>query len=469
LKAKVRGIYTTALTKLLLENGFEVVQPSQAIKSRFGISDNNEPPDLKIKDKHDLQGVVALGKKEAVQAFKAILQATLEDVITREWNVSVDGIYKGLVVGEDDRNLYVKIENKTVGVLSKNEAPAEKQGEILVQVERKHMGRKTPMLTTQLKIVGDCAILAPNIRGGVSLKIRDVVKRAELYALGKKLAPEGWGIIWREPAAHKPKEALENEVAVLVEKAKILAERASSTSAPSLLLEGLQFMSVEFPCVSKRKLDALRALIAPTLEGHHFYKSCGGRVSAALEMAEKLLEKGQNLEDVKRLFEEQTAADFPVEGLMVEVEHVKLSGAVFRLGQAVLETLSGDEIRYCRTIKADGYYDGLGTVKEAGDIAVSQTKPGEWHITTNYYSKDGAWKGAYININTPVEVYPKALRYVDLEVDVCVRPDGETRVLDMEKLGEALEKGLISQPLYERVKAEVEKVIKDKSVAAGLG
>ncbi len=469
MKAKVRGIYTTALTKLLLENGFEVVQPSQAIKSRFGISDNNEPPDLKIKDKHDLQGVVALGKKEAVQAFKAILQATLEDVITREWNVSVDGIYKGLVVGEDDRNLYVKIENKTVGVLSKNEAPAEKQGEILVQVERKHMGRKTPMLTTQLKIVGDCAILAPNIRGGVSLKIRDVVKRAELYALGKKLAPEGWGIIWREPAAHKPKEALENEVAVLVEKAKILAERASSTSAPSLLLEGLQFMSVEFPCVSKRKLDALRALIAPTLEGHHFYKSCGGRVSAALEMAEKLLEKGQNLEDVKRLFEEQTAADFPVEGLMVEVEHVKLSGAVFRLGQAVLETLSGDEIRYCRTIKADGYYDGLGTVKEAGDMAVSQTKPGEWHITTNYYSKDGAWKGAYININTPVEVYPKALRYVDLEVDVCVRPDGETKVLDMEKLGEALEKGLISQPLYERVKAEVEKVIKDKSVAAGLG
>ena len=469
MKAKVRGIYTTALTKLLLENGFEVVQPSQAIKSRFGISDNNEPPDLKIKDKHDLQGVVALGKKEAVQAFKAILQATLEDVITREWNVSVDGIYKGLVVGEDDRNLYVKIENKTVGVLSKNEAPAEKQGEILVQVERKHMGRKTPMLTTQLKIVGDCAILAPNIRGGVSLKIRDVVKRAELYALGKKLAPEGWGIIWREPAAHKPKEALENEVAVLVEKAKILAERASSTSAPSLLLEGLQFMSVEFPCVSKRKLDALRALIAPTLEGHHFYKSCGGRVSAALEMAEKLLEKGQNLEDVKRLFEEQTAADFPVEGLMVEVEHVKLSGAVFRLGQAVLETLSGDEIRYCRTIKADGYYDGLGTVKEAGDMAVSQTKPGEWHITTNYYSKDGAWKGAYININTPVEVYPKALRYVDLEVDVCVCPDGETKVLDMEKLGEALEKGLISQPLYERVKAEVEKVIKDKSVAAGLG
>lgn len=469
MKAKVRGIYATALTRLLLENGFEVVQPSQAIKSRFGIADNNEPPDLKVKDKHDLQGVVALGKKEAVQAFKAILQATLEDVITREWSVSVDGIYKGRVVDEDDRNLYVKIGNETVGFLPKNATPVEKREEILVQVERKHIGRKTPVLTTQLKIVGDCAILAPNIRGGVSLKIRDVVKRAELYALGKKLAPEGWGIIWREPAAHKLKEALENEVAALVEKAKLLAEKASSTPAPSLLLEGLQFMSVEFPYMSKRKLDALRALVAPTLEGHHFYKSCGGRVSAALEMAEKLLEKGQSPEVVKRLLEEQTAADFPVEGVIVEVEHIKLSGTVFRLGQAVLETLNGGEIRYRRTIKANGYYDGLGTVKEAGDVAVSQTKLGEWHITTNYYSKDGAWKGAYVNINTPVEVYPKALRYVDLEVDVCVCPDGEARVLDAEKLEKALEKGLISQSLYERIKAEVEKVVRNKPAVAGLG
>ena len=50
MKVKVRGIYTTALTKLLLENDFQIVQPSQTIKARFSIPDNNEPPDLKIKD-----------------------------------------------------------------------------------------------------------------------------------------------------------------------------------------------------------------------------------------------------------------------------------------------------------------------------------------------------------------------------------------------------------------------------------
>jgi Ribonuclease G/E len=469
LKARVRGIYATALTKLLLESGFEVVQPSQAIKSRFKIADNNEPPDLKIKDKHDLQGIVVLGKIEAVHRLKTILQDVLEDVITREWNVSVDGIYKGYVVNEDEKNFYVKIGNETVGVLPKNEAPAQGQNDILVQVERKHIGRRTPMLTTQLKIVGDCAILAQNVRVGVSLKIRDIVKRAELYALGRKLAPEGWGIIWREPAAHKPKEVLENEVADLVEKAKLLAEKASSSSAPCLLLEGLRFMSVEFPYMSKKKLDALRASVVPTIEGHHFYKSCGGKVSAALEMAEGLLERGQSPETVRSLFEQQTISDFPEEGMMVEVEHVKLSGAVLHLGQAVLEVLSGSEIRYCRTMKMNGYYDGLGVVKEAGDKAISQTKPGDWHITTNYYSKDGRWKGAYININTPIEIYPKALRYVDLEVDVCVRPNGEIKILDFEKLERALEKGLISQRLYERVKAEVKEVAKNKPTVAEAG
>jgi hypothetical protein len=127
-----------------LENGFEIVQPSQAIKSRFGIPDNNEPPDIKIKDRYDLQGVVALGTNQAINAFQSILHENLEDAITRKWNISVDGIYKGCIVGENEQNFYVKIEDETIGVLPKQEAPStENQSEILVQVERKRIGRKT--------------------------------------------------------------------------------------------------------------------------------------------------------------------------------------------------------------------------------------------------------------------------------------------------------------------------------------
>ncbi|MEM2104756.1 MAG: DUF402 domain-containing protein, partial [Candidatus Bathyarchaeia archaeon] len=75
---------------------------------------------------------------------------------------------------------------------------------------------------------------------------------------------------------------------------------------------------------------------------------------------------------------------------------------------------------------------------------------------------DNVWKGAYININTPVEVYPKTLRYVDLEVDVCIKPSGEVEIVDVEKLEKAFQKGIVSKALLENAKAEAEKIVKEK-------
>lgn len=451
MKAKVRGIYTTALTKLLLENGFQIVQPSQAIKTRFGVPDNDDLPDIKIKDRYDFQGIVALGSAEAIEALKAAINSSFEDALTRRWNVSLDGIYKGKIVNANEKMVYVDIGQGTVGMLPKQEAQSENRKEVIVQVERERLGRRTPVLTTQLKIVGKYAILVRKGGTGVSLKIQDLNKRAELYALGTQLSLEGWGIIWRETASRMPKEFLEKEIAKLANKVKTLDEKATSAEAPSLLLEGLYFLDVEFPYASKKELDKLRASVTPTLEGHHFYKSCGGNVSAALEMAEKLLENGQSHTEVEELFKRQTQ-EFPDEGTIVDVEHVKLSGAVFHLGQAMIETINNEEIKYSRTIRAEGFYDGLGVMKEAGDKAVSETKTGEWYIKTNYFSKDGQWKGTYINLNTPVEVYPTAIRYVDLEVDFCIHPNGKAKIIDMEKLEKAFEKGILNNALFERVK-----------------
>ncbi|MDI6905779.1 MAG: DUF402 domain-containing protein [Candidatus Bathyarchaeia archaeon] len=65
--------------------------------------------------------------------------------------------------------------------------------------------------------------------------------------------------------------------------------------------------------------------------------------------------------------------------------------------------------------------------------------------------------GTYINLNTPVEVYP-AIRYVDLEVDVCIQSDGTSKTLDMEKLEKALEKGIISQKLFTKLKETLQKM-----------
>lgn len=458
MKAKVRGIYSTALTKLLLDNGFEIVQPSLTIKKRFGLEENPVPPDLKIKDRYDLQGITVLGTSDAVGTFQSILHSTFEEILTRNWKVSVDGIYKGNLVESDEDTGYIDTGDEVIGRLPKSEIANINERQVIVQVERKRIGAKQPILTTKLKIVGNYAILAQNSKIGVSLKIRDLNRRAELYELGKMLAPDGWGVIWRGSSAKQPREKLENEITALFEKIKILNEKAPYAEAPALLLEGLYFMDVEFPWFSKRNLDKLRASVAQTLDEHHFYKSCGGRVSAALEMAEKLLEKGQDRSEVEKLFQKQILYEFPEAGSLVCVEHVKLSGLVLHLGQATIESTDNGQIKYSRTMRSNGFYDGLGVKKEAGDEAVSETKRGEWCITTKYFSKDGVWKGTYINLNTPVEVYPKAIRYVDLEVDVCIKPDGAAKVLDVEKLEKALEKGFISKTLFKTVKEKAKEI-----------
>ncbi|MDI6905431.1 MAG: DUF402 domain-containing protein [Candidatus Bathyarchaeia archaeon] len=459
MKAKVRGIYSTALTKLLLDNGFEIVQPSLTIKKRFGLEENSMPPDLKIEDRYDLQGIRVLGTSDAVCTFQSILHSTFEDALTRKWRVSVDGIYKGTVMESGEDAVYIDIGGDVVGRLSKSEIANINEKQVIVQVERRRIGVKQPVLTTKLKIVGNYAILVKNSKVGVSLQIRDLNKRAELYALGKELAPSGWGIIWRESSANQSRETLENEITALVEKIKILNEKAFYAEAPALLLEGLYFMDVEFPWISKRNLDKLRASAAQTLDWHHFYKSCGGKVSAALEMAEKLLEKGHNRSEVEELFKQQIVPEFPEAGSLVDVEHVKLSGLVLHLGQATIESLDDEQIKYSRVMRSNGFYDGLGVKKEKGDKAISETRSGEWCITTKYFSKGGEWKGTYININTPVEAYPKTIRYVDLEVDVCIKPDGTVEVLDMEKLEKALENAFISKTLFETVKEKVKEIM----------
>jgi len=455
----VRGIYSTALTKLLLENGFEIVDPSLPIKERFGLEDNVSPYDLKIEDREDRQGVRAVGKRGPTELLRTILHSNFEDVITRKWPVSVNGVYKGLIKGFDGRGMALVDIGHAVGKLPQNQIENPKQTTVLVQVERKALGVKNPLLTTKIKVPGRYAILIPTNKIGVSLKIRDLEKRLQLVKLGKELAPKDRGIIWRSAAAKKEPNSLREEVAELARLEKEIVEKAEQMKAPSLVWEGLYYMDVEFPALSKKRMDEIRAAVTPTLTGHHHYKACGERISSTLEMAEKLLEKGTPKEEVENLLQQTFEKEYPSEGTMIEIHHVKLSGRTLNLGKALLESFEGEKLCFRRVFKRPGVYDGLGTKKEVGDQAITEAQIGEWFFKTSYYSREGRFKGTYVNFNTPIELYPYGIRYVDLEVDVCVWPNGTTRTVDEDKLEEALKKGIISEKLASFIKGKVREVV----------
>jgi len=332
-KVKIRGIYATALIKLLLDyknilgnqisselldNSFALVQPSATARERFELKENDEFPDLEVYERQDKQGVQASGTAEAVNAFTSILQSCLDDVVVRK--------------GE----------------------------------------------------------------------------------------------------------------------------------APATLLEESRHVDVEFPALSKEKLDEIRGSVTPTLEGHHYYKACGVNISSALDMAEKLLEKGGSREEVEKLLKQTIRAKYPIVGSLIEMEHVKLHGEAFNLGKAVIEAFDHPRslIRFRRVFKKKGTYDGLKTEKTPGDYAVTEAKIGEWYFKTRYFAKDGRYKGTYINLNTPIELYPYGIRYVDLEVDVCVWPNGRVKKLDEKKLKEATAEGIITPKLARIVKEKLQGIIK---------
>jgi Ribonuclease G/E len=460
-KARIRGVYSTALTRLLLDNGFEIVQPSVAMKERFGIEERNEPPDLDVRDRRDRQGVRALGRAKFISAFKSILQSNLHDVIIREWSVTANGIYKGLLETESADSFLVDI-GPVTGRIAKREVLNLDKKQLMVQVERRKVGARKPALTTEVKIPGEYTILIPERQIKVSRKIRDPKERSRLIKLGKELAPKNWGIIWRTAAKDQSPEKLKDEISHLAGEGEAVLERAEEAVAPAELWEGNNFLDVEFPALSKEKLDDIRRSVTETLDSHHYYKACGGNFSVAADMAERLLEKGSPIEEVDSLFKQTIGASFPTVGSIIDIEHVKLDGRVLHLGEALIEAFDEDEslIEFSRIIRGEGAYDGLGTRKELGDRAVTEAKIGEWHYKTRYLSKDGRHKGTYVNLNTPIELYPYGIRYVDLEVDVCVWPSGRVGKMDEKKLEYAAAEGIVTQKLVETVRKRVRKLIK---------
>ena len=460
-RARVRGIYSTALTKLLLYHEFDIVQPSITTRERFGLQECDEPPDLDVYDRRDRQGVQAFGKAEFINTFCSIMQSCLDDVIVRSWAVTADGIYKGLIKEADPiTHLFLVDIGSAVDSIMDNEVLNPELRQIVVQAERRRVGAKKPVLTTRIKIPGRYAILIPERRVKVSLKIQDSKVRSRLQKLGEELMPPDWGILWRTAAADQSADVLREEVTRLAREGRAVMEQAERVEAPATLWEGGSFVNVEFPSLSKKKLDEFRRCVAPTMEGHHYYKACGRRVSSALDMAEKLLEKGYSLKEVKDLFKRTVEAEFPTVDSLVWMEHVKLDGKVFHLGEALVEAFDHDQssLRLSRVFEKKGVYDGLGTPKEPGDRAVTDAKVGDWHFKTQYFSRDGRYKGTYVNLNTPIELYPHRIRYVDLEVDVCVWPNGTVRKLDEEKLEKAMEEGLVTEKLVEIVKEKLQEL-----------
>jgi len=475
IKARIRGIYAQSLTQIMLQNHFEMVQPTPEVARRFGLPFRSEIPDVDIWDRSDLQGIVAIAYEAILDKLTEVLRRRLGWVITRTPRVAKSSIYKGFVLGRDEKTGQTRIDLGTISGLLPDRG-LRRGNSIMVQVRAHDYGRKAPVLSSSITIPGRSAVLLPEPVVRLSTKIKDQEMRNNLMVLGRNLREHtgDWGILWRTAAEKLTEEELRNEVEDLLDVAQRIYSKQSELDTTGLLFEGTSNADIEFPAEVKEALDKTRGKIKPTVDRHHFYKSAG--YAPLVDLVELVIEdRPEERKYITSKLEKVIGLDMPRVDDPINIEHVKLDGRSILLTKGrVVETNSrGLVIRRqfrhtSRKLKLlQDYPEGVEVPRDDGDYALTEVVPGSMTLVTEYYSKNDVLKGTYLNINTGVELYPSngsgpgRIRYVDLEIDVIKTPfeeNGRIRVIDQHLLNRAVQRGFITDEMATQARSRAEAI-----------
>lgn len=89
-RLKIRSIYATALTKLTMDAGYLIADPSAKVRDRFRLAPNDDVHEILVQDRDDLQGIEICGEPERVCQFLTFLQEKLLDPVLIELTAEED-------------------------------------------------------------------------------------------------------------------------------------------------------------------------------------------------------------------------------------------------------------------------------------------------------------------------------------------------------------------------------------------
>ena len=466
---RVRGIYTTALTALF----DDIVQASPAIAERFEDSFSMEPASVSVETTDDRQGIGLHGPPAAVADALSTVRSVGIDTLAWRAELPRGGVFAGEVVETLGSGAVVRCTSDANGSgggvdlpepltavptagdgtgflpYSKTSRRVEEGDRLRVQVTEPNPpwsgGR--PVLDTKVRVEGGLAAL---IRG------------SDPDAAGPELAdilpadpPAGWGIRWEPAADDADLDELSSVIEHLGERAESVDDDLADVDPPEeaapepYAREGVTCW-VWFGRESRFALDEIRADVTATMPGHHRTKAGSSRASTAVDFVEAVC-AGESEEFPFGAVTEQFG---PREGDRIGIGHGKPDGRLIELGEGEATERTGDgRVTLRREMSGYGTYDALGTEREAGDTAVTKFKEGRWWYPTVYRGDSGESKGTYVNVCTPVEVFPDTVRYVDLHVDVIQHPDGSVERVDGDELDDAVEAGEIPEELAEKARS----------------
>ncbi len=461
---RVRGIYTTALTHLLDTSGFEIVQASDPIQERFSSSFDATPADVSIETSRDRQGVELSGDPDAVDAVLAELTDIAIDSF--HWDAEIprgavfdcevleaDGGGGALVDLGADRHGYLDYDDVDGYVDTGN------RYRVQVTEPTPPWADDRPRVAPTLDVGGGLCMLSRD-RTGVSATLRGA-RGEELVGMTDLLptdVPDGWGLRWHQPAADADLEAMDAALDRVAGQADALEDDLDAApeprGEPDQLATPQRTAWLWFGRESRFALDETRREVTTTMPGHHRAKAADRAASAAVDFAEAVCsDHAMGTDSEEFPFEAVTSQFGPTSGDRIAIGHGKPDGRLISLGYGEVTNWAGDgSVTLERSMRGGGTYDALDVPKADGDVAVTRFREGRWWYPTTYKDSEGTAKGTYVNICTPVELFPDCARYIDLYIDVIKRPDGTVSIVDEDELDDAVAAGRLSAELATKAK-----------------
>jgi len=442
---RVRGPYATALAKIVLESGHELVDLSKKLAERISMPQRTEIlPQATIKESdEDPDALIIVGYKDAVEAMLIEILSRIPFISYRleelgpytTLAVKLRGFEKGQCIGEIKNS---KVIVQDISMCNENDV-------IVIHIVKPTLKEEDKAVALPgTAVLKDTLVLLDDGEGRIyfSEHIRDYDRKASLTTISNQYTRQGFSIRWRSTARSAPLEKIIQEIEEAANEARKL--RNIKPKEPAILYQGEAIAYIKLSRPSKEYLDDVRRSLSPTTPYHHQLRTCG------------ICEDAINFLDTLTIYIDSNTLAKAIENHIMRhvinknimLEHSKQGEKIIEIGPITivnsLESDVGSMLVGKRKVQKNGIYDGLEIEKKVGDVIWTFIPLNNWFIIHKYTDAEGKEKGIYININTPPEIcYNKGIvKYVDLFVDIILVKNS-VKVIDINELDKAQQKGLI--------------------------
>ncbi len=437
MEVKVRGIYSTAITKLLLDAGVHITQSTDILKNTMGIADEAKP-DVMIEDVESKEGVYVYGSnpREVIEKIKDRLK---DSIFSAE---DIGRIYCGIIKEADQKSksIIITLPGNEEGVLDMKSfwGYVKAGSKILVQSKGTYDGKI--MLSTQLRLFGEHIIIIKNGFTKMSRGIRSSEGRDKLYELAKDLDLKDWGVLWVQGAENCDETELKNELLSLMQKEKEITEKFEACSEPDILYSGMEKYFVMFSKDDKSVLDDIRKGVMPTIPKHHILKSAGYMILT--DFAENIA--GNNSEeDLSRKISETLLRYGPLKERIYRLSFTRLNGTSYKI-EGILRDFS----------------------IENGDVkSITVSNRSSWGEKTYVINTDdnhitikrGESEERILTLKP--EIFPKFTKIITFDITAKIEKDGIS-VANKDRIDKLAQKGAISSELKDKLEKELAEMSK---------